>query len=57
MLPSVDWPRLRAAVAREAWQQAYSAAHNDPAAVAHIETAKAEALARLTEEWRARHAS
>lgn len=57
MLPSVDWPRLRVAVAREAWQQAYSAAHNDPAAVAHIETAKAEALARLTEEWRTRHAS
>ena len=54
MPPSVDWPRLRAACAAARWQAAYSAAHNDPAAVAHIETAKAEALARLTEEWRAR---
>jgi len=58
----IDWPALRLACARNAWQAAYSAAGlaaDTPdyrAAAAHIEAAKATALARLTADWSKRHA-
>lgn len=57
-LSTVDWPALRAALAREAWHAAYGAAglsRDTPdykQAAAEIEAAKAVALAALTHAWR-----
>ena len=61
-MPPIDWPALRLACARGLYQAAYSAAGlaaDTPdyrAAAAHIEAAKATALARLTADWSKRHA-
>jgi len=61
-MPPIDWPLLRPACARGAWQAAYGAAGlaaetaDYRAAAAYIEAAKAVALARLTADWRKRHA-
>jgi hypothetical protein len=60
----LDWPAIRAACDREAWQMAYGSlplcrGKDDTIwqeAATYIEARKAEALARLTLDWRTHHA-
>jgi len=61
-MPPIDWPALRLACARGAWQAAYSAAGlaadapDYRAAAVYIKAAKATALAQLTANWSKRYA-